>query len=156
MSKVVKLLGQGNNRNIDWHNLASNLEPFDAVACCYTKHTHTHYARTHSHTHTHTTHTHTTHTHTHTHTRTLHTHTLHTHTLHTHSTHTNTTHTNTTHTIPYSSYYTDHTNFIGVDKVYGPVAISLRHDKMEEDLPPTVGGPTIKHFYRIIIRTCQV
>jgi len=55
-----------------------------------------------------------------------------------------------------SSYFIEHTNFIGIDEVYGPVAISLRRDKMEEDLPPTVGGPTSKHFYRIIIRTCQV
>ena len=52
--------------------------------------------------------------------------------------------------------FTEHSNFIGVDEVYGPVAISLRRDKVEEDLPPTVGGPTIKHFYRIIVRTCQV
>ena len=56
----------------------------------------------------------------------------------------------------------EHSNFFGVDDTYGPVAISLRRERMDEDMPPVTVGPgstgtlQSKYLYRIIVRTCQV
>ena len=56
----------------------------------------------------------------------------------------------------------EHSNFFGVDDIYGPVAISLRRERMDEDTSPvtiaagSTGTLQSKYLYRIIVRTCQV
>ena len=53
----------------------------------------------------------------------------------------------------------EHTNFFGIDDTYGPIAISLRRERMDEDTSSgtgTAGTLQSKHLYRIIVRTCQV
>ena len=56
----------------------------------------------------------------------------------------------------------EHSNFFGVDDIYGPAAISLRRERMDEDTSPvtiaagSTGTLQSKYLYRIIVRTCQV
>lgn len=54
--------------------------------------------------------------------------------------------------------FTEHHNWIGMDETLGPVAISLKREKVENDL--TTNGcssnPSVLFRYRIIIRTSEV
>ena len=56
----------------------------------------------------------------------------------------------------------EHSNFFGVDDSYGPVAISLRRERLDDDVSPvsigagSTGTLSSKYLYRIIVRTCQV
>ena len=58
---------------------------------------------------------------------------------------------------------TEHQNFFGIDEGLGPVAISLKREKVSDGLPefygtPATVGPTgmPKNQYRIILRTSKV
>ena len=60
---------------------------------------------------------------------------------------------------------TDHQNFFGTDENNGPIAVSLRREKVSDDLanyfdtPSTLVGqqaPLPKHQYRVIVRTSEV
>ena len=61
-----------------------------------------------------------------------------------------------------SCYCLEHSNFFGVDETFGPIAISLRRERMDDDTPPvtmaagSTGTLQSKYLYRIIVRTCQV
>ena len=52
----------------------------------------------------------------------------------------------------------EHSNFFGVDDTFGPIAISLRRERMDDDIPPVTmaAGSTetlqSKYLYRIIVR----
>ena len=56
----------------------------------------------------------------------------------------------------------EHSNFFGIDDIYGPIDISLRWERMDEDTSPvtvavgSTGAMQSKYLYRIIVCTCQV
>ncbi len=59
--------------------------------------------------------------------------------------------------------HTEHQNFIGIDENLGPVAISLKREKVSDDLLGVYGtvanvGPVVstKHQYRVLLRTSEV
>ena len=65
---------------------------------------------------------------------------------------------------PHNSH-TDHQNFFGVDESSGPLAISLKRERVPDDITEffdismttaTPQAPPPKHQYRIIVRTSEV
>ena len=63
----------------------------------------------------------------------------------------------------YCSFFSsDHHNFFGVDEKVGPVAVSLRREKVPDSLldfymvPSNLATSLPRHQYRIIVRTSQV
>ena len=52
----------------------------------------------------------------------------------------------------------EHSNFFGVHDTFGPIAISLRRERMDDDIPPvtmaagSTGTLQSKYLYRIIVR----
>ena len=53
---------------------------------------------------------------------------------------------------------TDHQNFFGVDENIGPVAISLKRERIPDEIAEFYGimGSAPKYQHRVIVRTSQV
>ena len=63
---------------------------------------------------------------------------------------------------PSPSDLTEHQNFFGVDENLGPIAISIRREKVPDQLgnfyqlQPNTVPPPPKNMYRVIFRTSEV
>ena len=56
---------------------------------------------------------------------------------------------------------TEHQNWFGMDENLGPVAVSIRRERIERQGDPNSAGPlstqpSHTYHYRLLIRTCEV